>query len=331
MRTPNFWTRKDNVSRAISDALQPVGWVYGKITSWRANQPWTYRARARVICVGNLTVGGTGKTPVAIAIADLVAQRGVQPFFLTRGYGGKLRGPVQVNPNSHTAKEVGDEPLLLANAQPTVVARDRAAGAEYADRHGAQVIVMDDGHQNPTLRKHVSLVVIDAQTGFGNRRILPAGPLREPIKDGLRRAAAVILVGGDENAKITGYHGRVFRVKLVPQDIPGLRERPVLAFAGIGQPKKLLYSLREMGAKVKSLKGFPDHHAYTPKEISALQVKAMEMGAMLVTTEKDYVRLPLRRRRNIVFLPVRAVFEDPEGFQEFLTRYSIPSKQAETA
>ncbi len=330
MRAPKFWTRRDGVSRAISDALLPVSWVYGKVTTWRAGQPWRYRARARVICVGNLTVGGTGKTPVAIAVAELVAQRNVQPYFLTRGYGGRTRGPVQVDPQKNTAREVGDEPLLLANAGPTVVARDRAAGAEFADRHGAEVIVMDDGHQNSKLRKHVSLVVVDAQTGFGNRRVLPAGPLRETIKDGLRRASAVILVG-DGDAKLTGYRGTVFRVKLVPQEIPNIREQPVIAFAGIGQPRKLLQSLRDLGAQVKEMKSFPDHHVYLSKEISKMQVKALKLSALLVTTEKDYVRLPPKHRKSIIFLPVRAVFEDPEGFQEFLDRYAIPAKERENA
>jgi tetraacyldisaccharide 4'-kinase len=212
-----------------------------------------------------------------------------------------------------------------------VVARDRAAGAEYADRHGAEVIVMDDGHQNAKLRKHVSLVVIDAEAGFGNRRVLPAGPLREPVRDGLARASAVILVGGGEAAKLTGYGGPVFRVKLVPQDIEHLRERPVIAFAGIGQPRKLLDSLRALGAHVKSMKRFADHHVYTAKEISALQVKAIEAGALLVTTEKDYVRLPLKRRRGIVFLPVRAEFEDVEGFQALLDRCAVPFRETDPA
>ncbi len=331
MRTPRFWSQKDSISRALSDALRPVGWVYGKITVWRANRPWIYRARARVICVGNLTVGGSGKTPVAIAIANLIAQRNVKPFFLTRGYGGRLRGPIEVNPRTHTAREVGDEPLLLANAAPTVVSRDRPAGAEYADRHGADVIVMDDGHQNSRLRKQISFVVVDANTGFGNRRILPAGPLREPVKDGLRRAHAVILVGGDQTTKISGYRGLVFRVKLVAQDSPALHERPVMAFAGIGQPRKFLQSLRDLGVQVRSMKSFADHHIYTPKEISAMQAKAAETGALLVTTEKDYVRIPPRRRKGVAFVPLRAEFEDPEAFQTFLDRHSIPSRQTETA
>lgn len=331
MRTPKFWTRTDGLSRAISDALKPAGWVYGKVTVWRARRPWIYRARARVICVGNLTVGGTGKTPVAIAVAALVAQRNVQPFFLTRGYGGRLRGPVRVDAQTHLARDVGDEPLLLAQAQPTVVSSDRPAGAEYADRHGADVIVMDDGHQNSSLRKHVSLVVVDAQTGFGNRRVLPAGPLREPIQAGLRRANAVILVGGDENTRLSGFRGAVFRAKLVPQDVPRLHEQPVIAFAGIGQPKKFLQSLRELGVKVKFLKAFPDHHVYTRKDISALHARAKAAGAALVTTEKDFVRLPRQLRRGIVPLPVHAVLDDPEGFQAFLDRFSIPSRQSALA
>lgn len=331
MRAPKFWTARNGFSRALSDALRPVGWVYGKITVWRANRPWIYRARARVICVGNLTVGGSGKTPVAIAIAKLIAERNAHPFFLSRGYGGRMRGPVQVDPQAHTARDVGDEPLLLANAAPTVVSRDRPAGAEFADRHGADVIIMDDGHQNPRLRKQISFVVVDAQTGFGNRRVLPAGPLREPVRDGLRRAHAVILVGGDETTTLTGYRGLLFRVKLVVEDLPILHERPVMAFAGIGQPRKFLQSLRDLGVQVKSMKGFSDHHAYTAREISAMQVKAAETGATLVTTEKDYVRLPIRRRKGIVFLPMRAEFEDPEAFQTFLDRHSIPSRQPEVA
>jgi len=331
MRAPEFWTKRDSTSRTISDALRPIGWIVGRITVFRATRPWRYRARARVICVGNLTVGGSGKTPIAMAIAELLTQRNIKPFFLTRGYGGKSRGPVEVSRKTHSAREVGDEPLLLSNVAPTVVARDRAAGAEYADRHGADVIVMDDGHQNSHLRKHISFVVVDAQTGFGNRRVLPAGPLREPIKDGLKRAHAVILVGGDESAKLTGYQGKVFRAKIVPQEIEGLREKPVIAFAGIGQPRKLLQSLRDLGAQVKTLKSFADHHIYSGKEIAELQKRAMEENALLVTTEKDYVRLPPRLRRGVRFLPIRAEFEDPEGLQLFFDRFTIPSREAETA
>lgn len=331
MRAPDFWTRKDNLSRAISDALLPVAWGVGKITVWRANRHWRYRARARVICVGNLTVGGSGKTPVSIALTELLKKRNITPFLLTRGYGGRLRGPVRVDSKTHSARDVGDEPLILANAAPTVVSRDRAAGAEFADRHGADVIVMDDGHQNSQLRKHISFVVIDAQSGFGNRRVIPAGPLREPIKDGLKRADAIILVGGDENTRITGFAGKVFRAKLVPQDISELRDRPVIAFAGIGQPRKLLQSLREVGAQVKTMKKFPDHHVYSGREITALQRKAMEAGAILVTTEKDYVRLPPKRRRGITYLPVRAVFEDPEALQRFFDRFTIPVREEKLA
>jgi tetraacyldisaccharide 4'-kinase len=331
MRAPDFWTKKDSVSRAISDALRPIGWIVGKITVSRANRHWRYRARARVICVGNLVVGGTGKTPIAIAIAELLKQRNIQPFFLTRGYGGRLRGPVEVDPKTHSAKDVGDEPLLLANAGPTIVARNRPVGAELADRSGADVIVMDDGHQNAHLRKHISFVVIDAQSGFGNRRVLPAGPLREPIKAGLKRAHAVILVGGDETTKITGYHGKVFRARIVPQDIPGLREKPVIAFAGIGQPRKLLRSLRELGAQVKALKGFSDHHVYSKQEIASLQKQAKEQDALLVTTEKDYVRLPPRLRRGISYLPVRAEFDDPNALQQFFDRFTIPSREVDVA
>ncbi len=325
MRTPKFWTRRTGTSRLIADVLTPLGWVYGRVTAWRAAQNWTYRARARVICVGNLTVGGNGKTPVAIAVADMVAKRGVQPFFLSRGYGGKQAGPVQVDQRVHTAKDIGDEPLLLAQYAPCVVARDKAFGAEFADRHGADVIVMDDGHQNPVLRKHLSVVVVDAQTGFGNRKIVPAGPLREPVLGGLRRAHAVILVG-EGSPRLYGFRGQIFRVRLQPHIDPDLKVTPLLAFAGIGHPRKFMQSLRDQGLDVKALKGFPDHHRYSSQQIARLHAKAKSIGARLVTTEKDYVRLPPKLRKGISFVPIRAAFDDPEGFEALLDRQAIPKR-----
>jgi tetraacyldisaccharide 4'-kinase len=330
MRAPKFWTSKAPLSRLTAQLLSPIGALYGLSVKWRNTSEWRYRSRARVICVGNLSVGGTGKTPAAIEIAHLLQARGLQTFFLSRGYGGRTRGPMRVDPTVHKVRDVGDEPLVLARTAPTVVARNRMAGAEFADMAGADVLVMDDGHQNNSLRKHISFVVIDAQRPYGNGHIVPAGPLREPVRQGLRRATAVILMGNG-SPKLPGYRGPVLRAQLVPQEIPGIKDKPVIAFAGIGQPKKLLHSLQSLGAQVKELRGFGDHHTYTAKEIAKLKARAQQEGAQLITTEKDFVRLTPKQRHGIRFLPVRAVFENPDAVIALMDRYAIPNRVQKSA
>src|SRR5215831_14718272 len=214
MRPPDFWTRTDLFSQFAVNFLTPIGWLYGDSVQYRADHTLPYRSSAKVVCVGNLTAGGTGKTPIAIAIARLLLARGAKAVFLSRGYGGKVRGPAFVAPDDR-ATHVGDEPLLLAAAAPVIVAADRAAGAKLAEEHGFDTIIMDDGHQNFTLAKDLSLIVVDAETGFGNRRILPAGPLREPIAQGLRRADAVILSGEGTAPELPGFAGPTLRARLV--------------------------------------------------------------------------------------------------------------------
>src|SRR5215467_2330961 len=195
MRPPDFWNQTDLLSRLSVAVLAPAGQLYGASVAWRARFASPLRTKAKVVCVGNLTAGGTGKTPVAITIATELRASGFNVWCLSRGYGGRLRGPVVVDIAHHSASETGDEPLLLARAAPTVVSRDRRAGALLAQQRGAEIIVMDDGHQNFDLAKDLSLVVVDARTPFGNGRMLPAGPLREPVEQGLGRADAVVLVG----------------------------------------------------------------------------------------------------------------------------------------
>jgi tetraacyldisaccharide 4'-kinase len=258
-----------------------------------------------VICVGNLTAGGSGKTPIAIAIAELLRARGHKPCFLTRGYGGSERGPALAS-RGHSAAVMGDEALLLARAAPTIVARDRAAGARLAKDKGATVLVMDDGHQNFSLRKSLSLVVVDAETGFGNGFQIPAGPLREPVRQGLGRADAVVLVG-DGAPDLQGFTGPVLRAHLAA-DGGAFAGKPVFAFAGIGRPEKFAASLEETGAQVIGSCFFADHHPYTEDEI--LELKAVAGDAMLVTTEKDFVRLSTKSREGIKVLKVAAVFDD---------------------
>ncbi|HEY1632038.1 MAG TPA: tetraacyldisaccharide 4'-kinase [Rhizomicrobium sp.] len=315
MRPPEFWNKDDGMARAMRALLAPMSWAYGASVRWKRDGAHPYRAKAKIVCIGNLTAGGSGKTPIAIAVAG--ALRAHHPFILSRGYGGHMRGPALVDPAQDTARDVGDEPLLLARAAPVVVARNRMAGAAFADAHGAGVIVMDDGHQNFDLAKDLSIVVVDAETGFGNGRVLPAGPLREPVAQGLARADAVVLVG-DGMPGLGGFAGPILRARLAPGESHGLTGEKVVAFAGIGRPDKFFDTLRHLGAELIETREYADHHAYTASEIARLKAKAR--GARLVTTEKDYVRLTQTEREGVTFLPVRAQFEDEAALANLLSR-----------
>lgn len=322
MRAPEFWAEPDHAARLAVRALAPLSWAYGATVAWKARHAKPYRPRAMVICVGNLTAGGSGKTPIAIEIARTLGARGLRPVLLTRGYGGKIRGPSFVDLANHSAAETGDEPLLLATAAPVIVARNRAAGAKLAEENGFDVIVMDDGHQNFTLAKDLSIIVVDVETGFGNGRVLPAGPLREPVAQGLARADAVILVG-DGSPALTGFAGPVLRTHLQPVRGAGLAGKRVIAFAGIGRPEKFFDTLRAQGAQIVEARRYADHHAYTASEIARLNAKARDTDAILITTEKDFVRLAPVHREGIATLPVRAVFDDPKAMEHLLAKIAM--------
>ena len=318
MRAPDFWQQQDDWRARL---LAPLGWLYGASVAWKARNASPYRSEAAVICVGNLSVGGTGKTPIGIEIARLLAEKARRPFFLSRGYGGNLRGPLEVAISNH-ADEVGDEPLLLAHTAPVIVSRDRRAGALFAVEHGADAIIMDDGHQNFALAKDLSLVVVDGEAGFGNGRAVPAGPLREPVAQGLARADAVIVVG-DGTPTLNGFSKPVLRAHLThpESDIEGRR---MVAFAGIGRPEKFFQSLKAQGANLLDAKSFGDHHKYAAGEIARLRSKARAHNAELVTTEKDFVRLTPLEREGIRAMPVRATFDDPAQLDRLLD--SLPAK-----
>jgi tetraacyldisaccharide 4'-kinase len=309
MRAPDFWRKRGPLARLLA----PLGALYGLSVAFKARTSGPYVPNVGVVCVGNLTAGGSGKTPIAIAIADMLRARGHKPYFLTRGYGGSERGPALAS-RGHSAAVMGDEALLLARAAPTIVARDRAAGARLAKDKGATVLVMDDGHQNFSLRKSLSLVVVDAETGFGNGLQIPAGPLREPVRQGLARADAVVLVG-DGAPDLQGFRGPVLRAHLAV-DGGAFAGKPVFAFAGIGRPEKFAASLEETGAHVIGSCFFADHHPYTEDEI--LELKAVAGDAMLVTTEKDFVRLSTKSREGIKVLKVTAVFDDASAMGRLL-------------
>jgi len=316
MLAPDFWDRNDAWSRIKTRALAPIGLIYGATVRWKADRATPYRAPVPVVCVGNITAGGTGKTPIAIAIARALITRGRRPFFLTRGYGGGATVPVLVD--GHRVREVGDEPLLLARVAPTVVSRQRAAGAKLAVERGADTIVMDDGHQNFSLAKDLSLVVVDAQYGFGNRHVLPAGPLREPVGPGLRRADAVVLAG-DGSPSLGDYRGPVLcaQLRITGRSFAGKR---VIAFAGIGRPAKFFDTLRTDGAEVVAALPFADHYRYTEDDVRQLADRARDQNAQLVTTEKDVVRIPDALRTGIAVLSVDAVLTPAVEYERLLDR-----------
>jgi len=309
MRAPDFWQRDGLWPRLLA----PLGALYGASVGRKARAALPFRMDVPVICVGNLTAGGSGKTPVAIAIAQMLIARGRTVFFLTRGYGGKAKGPLCVTGDENAA-HVGDEALLLARTAPVIVAADRAAGAKRARREGADVIVMDDGHQNFSLHKNLSLVVVDGQAGFGNRRMIPAGPLREPVAQGLARADAVIVMG-DGDPGLEGFAGRLLRAHLAVDAAP-LAGQPVFAFAGIGRPQKFFDSLATAGVQLMGARAFADHHPYRDSEIAALKAT----GLPLVTTEKDWVRLSPAQRAGIAAVPATARFDDPAALAGLLDR-----------
>ncbi|WP_041796032.1 tetraacyldisaccharide 4'-kinase [Pararhodospirillum photometricum] len=317
MRTPDFWATDAFPARF----LEPFGFLYGAATRRRLRRGRPVDVGVPVICVGNLTAGGAGKTPVAQAVMTLVRALGLEGHFLSRGHGGSLRGPVRVDPIRHGADEVGDEPLLLSDLAPCWVARDRVQGARAAVAEGAQVLVMDDGHQNPSLVKALSLVVVDGGFGFGNRRLIPAGPLREPIRAGLARADAVIRLGPDSvgldpwmppGLPVLGAH-------LEPgPSAARLAGQRVVAFAGIGRPAKFFATLRALGAEVVAEHPFADHYPYAETDIQPILDEAWTLQAVPVTTAKDAMRLPPDQRPQVDVVGVRVAFEDPAAFRAVL-------------
>jgi tetraacyldisaccharide 4'-kinase len=280
------------------------------------------RVGVPVVCVGNLVVGGAGKTPTALAIARRLSDQGHTPHFLTRGYHGNLNGLVRVDPVQHTALEVGDEPLLLAKAAPTWVSKDRRISAQAAIKDGATVLVMDDGFQNPGLEKDLSIIVIDAGFGHGNGRLLPAGPLRESPAIGLARAQAVVMV--DDQMAISGAVETgglpVLAAHLAPtqESTDRLGGGRVIGFCGIGRPEKFFQSLSELGCTVVRTHGFPDHHAFTDGELERLRADALTTGARLVTTAKDLARIPSRIAEGLEVLDVTMQFADPAALDAIL-------------
>jgi tetraacyldisaccharide 4'-kinase len=323
VRAPDFWYALETggFGALLRNALlSPLGALYdlGGRVHFSLTRP--YSAPVPVVCVGNLTAGGTGKTPFSITLAHGLKALGHSPHIVTRGYGGSLQGPVRVDPKNHTAREVGDEPLLLADAAPTWVAKSRRAGVMHAVTVGADIIVMDDGLQNPTVAKTISLVLVDGQLGFGNAHVIPAGPMRETIERGLGRADALIVMGEESertHAQVANWQGRVFHAHLEP-DASRLGTGPYIAFAGIARPEKFFATLDRLGARIIDRVPFPDHHIFSRSEIESLLSRARTAGARLITTAKDAVRLAPTHRSQVDVLPVVATIASREAFGRFL-------------
>ncbi len=317
MRAPEFW-RTDGVRARV---VAPLGMAYGAAARFKFARGVPWRTGVPVICVGNLVMGGAGKTPVAAAIGAELGRHGVAAHFLSRGHGGRNPGPVRVEAPVHGASEVGDEPLLLSEIAPTWVARDRVAGAKAAEAAGAEAIVMDDGFQNPSLVKDLAFVVVDGGYGLGNGRVFPAGPLREPWPSGLARADAAILIGDDRAAIEAELRARlpVFRARFVPA--PGaerLAGRDVVAFAGIGRPEKFFATLTEMGCRLSLARSFADHHRFREHEIMELVDAAAQRGATPVTTAKDAARLTPEMRSLVEVLDVALDWEEDDALARLM-------------
>ena len=312
MRPPRFWSAPPERPGAAARALAPLSRLYAAATARRVARPGA-RVPVPVICVGNAVAGGAGKTPTVIALALRLAARGHAAHVVSRGHGGRARGPLAVTA-AHAARDVGDEPLLIARAAPVHVGRDRGRAARHAVAAGAEAIVLDDGLQNPDPAKDLSLLVVDAAAGFGNGRVIPAGPLREPVAAALARADLVLAIGAPEDRAALLARWRpprpVAEGRLAPVGGEGWRGRRVLAFAGIGRPERFFETLRASGAEVVEAVALGDHAAIPPARLDRLEARARRLGAELACTEKDRMRLAPEDRARVAALPVRLEVED---------------------
>ena len=315
IRTPHFWSIPHH---PVSVLLQPAAGLWDGISQLRRRLTRSIRTPIPSICAGNATIGGAGKTPVVMALAEMLRQSGAHPAIGLRGYGARIApGVTRVDPARHTARETGDEALLLAQVAPCYVSRDRYAASLAAYQDGATHILFDDGLQNPQIDYDIALLVIDGAYGIGNGKIIPAGPLREDWLAALGRCQALVMIGGDDTDLLataaSALTDKILLSASLVAEIPaGLsRTEKFLAFAGIGRPEKFFQTCRDSGLELVAMKSFPDHHSYAAAELETLERQAQARGARLITTAKDAVRLPPEYRKRIAVLPVRLQLTDP--------------------
>ncbi|HEY8189630.1 MAG TPA: tetraacyldisaccharide 4'-kinase [Micavibrio sp.] len=329
LKTPRFWYSRSISACLMAVLLWPFSILYRAVPYLRQKNAVPFHAGIPVICVGNLTAGGNGKTPAAIALMKLVNENGIakNPCFLSRGYGGTATGPIFAHPVKHTYKDVGDEPLLLARHAPVIVSRDRKAGALFAQEHGHDLVIMDDGLQNPRLAKTLSFVVLDSHSGFGNGHILPAGPLREPLAAGFEKSDAFIIIGSDARdiAAQLPVGKPVFHARLAPGTLQD-ESASFVAFCGLGQPDKFRRTLREKKLTVTGWHEFPDHYPFTPDDLGRLDREALRKEARLLTTEKDAARIPpdYQFQSPLDILPVTIAWQDETTLLTFLKSKAKP-------
>lgn len=314
MREPRFWSREvDPKSREAAPLLRflltPFAFAYAEVTRRKIRAAEPVKVAAKVICIGNLTAGGVGKSPVVAGLRKrLQSRRSLRVATLSRGYKGRLKGPLRVDPDIHTAADVGDEPLMLAQSGESWIGADRAAAGEAMSADGVDIILMDDGHQNPGLAKDLTFIVVDATAGFGNGYVIPKGPLREGVSEGLTRADAIIVMGdGQEPAILHDVDLPLYRGLIMATDSPPPGR--YVAFAGIGRPEKFFDTLESVGVDLRDSVPFPDHHTFSDHDMRYLRRLAKDHGARLITTEKDYVRLSAEMRGALIFLPIEVQFD----------------------
>lgn len=327
LHPPSWW--QDETGHILPKYLDPLGQIYGQAVKWRFRYTKPYQSNLPVLCIGNFTLGGTGKTPLSIKISRLLNDLGWNPSFLSRGYKGKISGPLLVNSDEHNALEVGDEPLLLSRYAPTIISKNRVEGVWLIEQRSSNIIIMDDGFQNPTVQKNLSLIAIDSATGLGNGRIFPAGPLRAPLEFQLPKADAIIITGSNEKEKAKiqsllkdhyNFKKPILRGALsASAETEWLGEKPILAYAGIGRPEKLFHSLEEAGGKVIRRIPFPDHHNFNKKDADRLTELALKDDLQLITTEKDHLRIDEKSSHQLKALkrmsrpfPVEFKFEETD-------------------
>ena len=324
INSPKFWYRNDWLSKVLALIIYPLSIIWIIISFIKKKVSKTYRSRLKIICVGNLNIGGTGKTPFAIYTYKILKELGFNPVFLTRGYGGKEKGPIKVE-STHQYKDVGDEALLLNNIGPTIVSRDRSLGAKFIENHkyNYDVILMDDGLQNYQLEKNIKFLLVDKNLKFGNKLCVPAGPLREPINQRLKEIDSIILTGNNTDQdiglrKVSDYIS-VFNSSIKIMQSSNIKGNKFLAFCGLANPDKFYETLEKGGYKVFLTKSFPDHHQYTEEEINHLILKAKNKNLTLITTAKDYVKI-IDKKNEIQVLSIESSFnaKDELRFKAFL-------------
>jgi tetraacyldisaccharide 4'-kinase len=302
--TPLLWKKKN----CINVCLLPLAFIYYATQVVRRLFTKSYKPSIPVICVGNATAGGAGKTPFCIALGKLLKAH-YSVAYVSRGYGGSEQGPVQVT-SGHHYKQVGDEPLLLQKMAPVFVAKNRRLAIDAAIASGAQLVIMDDGLQNPTIAKTLSFLVIDGSTGVGNGYVIPAGPLRLPLKDTLKKSDAVVMMGQDRTQITASLKNKpLIEATIVPASLHIMAHKKMIAFAGIGHPEKFFHTLETLNYKILEQISFADHYAYKKQDLDKLLAKAKKENAILITTEKDMMRIPFNYQRQIHSLPIEVVFD----------------------